>query len=76
MVRAMCGVQLSDRIRSTDLIFMLGLSQTIVQLAMTNSVHRHGHVLRREDCHVLRMVLDFEVEGERKNGRLSFFLLG
>ena len=29
MVRAMCGVQLKDRNRSTDLMFMLGLSETI-----------------------------------------------
>ena len=27
--------------------------------------------LRREDGHVLRRALDFEVEGERKNGRLK-----
>ena len=40
MVGAMwCGVQLKDRKRSTDLMFMLGLNDTIDQLAMTNSVH-------------------------------------
>ena len=33
---------------------MLGLNETIDQLAMVNSVHRYGHVLRREDGHVLR----------------------
>ena len=38
MVRVMCGVQPKDRKRSTDLIFMLGLSETIDQLAMENSV--------------------------------------
>ena len=38
MVRAMCGVQLKDRKRSTDLMFMLGLSEIIKQLAMANSV--------------------------------------
>ena len=38
MVRAMCGVQLKDRKRSTDLMFMLGLNETIDQLAMVNSV--------------------------------------
>ena len=36
---------------------------------MANSVRRYGHVLRREDGHVLRKVLDFEVEEQRKNGR-------
>ena len=38
MVRAMCGVQLKDIKRSTDLMFMLGLKETIDQLAMANSV--------------------------------------
>ena len=34
MVRAMCREQLKDRKRSTDVLFMLGLSETIDQLAM------------------------------------------
>ena len=45
-MRAMCGVHLKDRKRSTDLMFILGLSETIDQLAMTNSVCWYGHVLR------------------------------
>ena len=49
MVRAMRGVQLKDRKGSTDLMFMLGLKETIDQLAMANSVRWYGHVLRRED---------------------------
>ena len=58
IVRAMCGVQLKSRKRSTD------LSETIDQLAMANSVRWHGHVLRRVDGYVLRS-LDFEVKGQR-----------
>ena len=61
----MCGVQLKDRKRSTNLMFMLGLKETIDQLAVANSVRCYGHVLRREDGHVLRRALDFEVEGQR-----------
>ena len=38
MVRAMCRVQLKDRKRSIDFMFMLGLKETIDQLAMANSV--------------------------------------
>ena len=38
MVRAICGVQLKDRKRSIGLMFMLGLNETIDQLAMANSV--------------------------------------
>ena len=63
MVRAMCGVQHKHRNRSTDLMIMLGLSETIDQLAMANSVFWYGHVLRRDDDHVLRGAIDFEFEG-------------
>ena len=34
---------------------MLGLNDIIDQLAMANNVFCYGHVLRREDGHVLRM---------------------
>ena len=68
-MKATCGVQLKDRKKSTDLMLMLGLNETIDQLAMVNSVRWYGHVLRREDGHVLRRALQFEVEGQRKNGR-------
>ena len=64
MVRAMCGVQFKDRKRSMALMFMLGLNETIDQLAMAISVHWHGHVLRREDGHVLKKAIDLDVEGQ------------
>ena len=67
MVRAMCGIQLKDIRRSTDLMFMLVLSETKDQFAMANSVHWYGHVLRREGSHVLRRALYFEVEGQRED---------
>ena len=66
MVIEMCGEQLKDRKRSTHLMFMLDLRETIDHLAMANSVHWYGHMLRREDSHVLRRVLYFEVEGQKK----------
>ena len=69
MARAMCGAQLKDIKRSTDLMFMLGLKETIDQLAMANSACWYGHVLRRKDCHVLRRALDFKTESKRKKGR-------
>ena len=37
-MRAMFGVQLKDIRRSTDLMFMLDLQETIDQLAMANSI--------------------------------------
>ena len=69
-VRAMCGVQLKDRKRSMDLMLMLGLKETIDQLAMANSVSWYGHVLS-EDGHVLRRVLGLEVQGQREKRRLK-----
>ena len=69
MVRTVCGLQLKGIKRSSDLMFMLGLTETIDQLAMENSVRYYGHALRREGGHVLRRALDHEVEGQRKKGR-------
>ena len=34
-------------------------------------VHWYDHVLRREDGHVLRRILRFEVEGQAKTGGSS-----
>ena len=53
LVRAVYGVQLKDRETSTNLMVMLGLNETVDQLAMANSVRWYGHVLRREDGHIL-----------------------
>ena len=35
---------------------MLGLKETVVQVAKANGVRWYGHVLRRDDGHVLRKV--------------------
>ena len=47
---------------------MLGLNEIIDQLAMVCGVRWYGHVLRREDGHVLRRALEFEVEGQLRKG--------
>ena len=65
----MCGIQLKDRIGFKNL--MLGLNVSIGQLAMANSVHCYGHVLRREDVHVLDRALDLEFESQRWNVSLK-----
>ena len=67
IVRAVCEVQLKNKKRS--MVFMFGLSETIDQLAMANSVRWNGHVLRREDGYILSRAFDFLVEGQRKKGR-------
>ena len=50
-------------------MFMLGLNETIEKFFMANSVRLYGHVLRRNDGHVLRRALYFEIEGKRKKWR-------
>ena len=45
---------------------MLGLKETVVQMAKTNGVRWYKHVLRRDDGHVLRKVMEFEVNSKRK----------
>ena len=44
---------------------MLDLNETIDRLGMAHSVLQCSHVLRREDGHVLRRALMFEVDGGR-----------
>ena len=48
---------------------MLGLKEAVVQMTKVNRMRWLGHVLRRDDGHVLRKVLEFEVKGKRKQGR-------
>ena len=55
--------------KDLDLMFMLSMKETIDQLVMVISVRWYGHVLRREDGHILRRALDYEVEGQMKKGR-------
>ena len=64
----MCGVQLKDSERFKDFMLMLGLNETIDQFAMAISVHWYGHVLRRENCHVLRMALYLRLKVKGQNG--------
>ena len=68
MVRAMCGAKLMEKRRTEDVLEMLGLKETVVQMAKANGVRWYGHVLRRDDGHVLRKAFEFEVKGKRKRG--------
>ena len=64
----MCGANLMEKKRTEDLMEMLGLKETVVQMAKANGVSWYGHVLRRDDGHVLTKALGFEVRGKRKQG--------
>ena len=48
---------------------MLGLNETIVELAVANSVRWYSYVLSREDGHVLSMALGIGVEVQRQKER-------
>ena len=59
MVRAMCGAKLMEKKRTEDLIDRCWncSPETLVQMAKANGVRWYGHVLRRDDEHVLRKAL-------------------
>ena len=44
----------TGHLKGSDLMLMLGLSEARNPLAKPNSVGMYGHVLRREDGHVLK----------------------
>ena len=48
---------------------MFGLKETVVHMAKANGVRWYGHVLRRDNGHVLKKALEFKVKGKRKQGR-------
>ena len=52
--RAMCGEKLMEKKRTEDLMEMLGLKETVVQMAKANGVRWYEHLLRRDDEHLLR----------------------
>ena len=64
----MCRAKLMEKNRTEDLMEKLGLKETVAQMAKANRVRWYGHVLRRDDGHVLRKALEFEVKGKRKRG--------
>ena len=69
MVRAMCGQKVVNRKTNGEQMGMLGLKETIDRIATANGVRSYGHVLKRDDNSVLRVALDLEVSGKRKQGR-------
>ena len=65
MVTAMYCVLLRARKRANGLTLMLGLNEAFDQLAMANHVHWYGHMLKREDWHAFRRVLEFDNLGKK-----------
>ena len=66
MARAMCGAKLMEKKRTEDIMEMLGLKEMVIQMAKASEAKWYRHVLRRDDEHVLRKALEFEVKGKRR----------
>ena len=60
MVTAMCIVKLMEKKRTEDVMEMLGLKETVVQMENANGVRWYGHVMRRNDGPVLRKALSLK----------------
>ena len=65
-MRAMWVQKVVDRKTTEERMDMLGLKENIDGLATANGVKWYGHVLRRDDSSVLRVTLNLEVNGNRK----------
>ena len=63
VVRAICGAKLIEKKRTEDLMEMLRLKETVVQMAKVNGT---GHVLRGDDGHVLRKNIGVGSEGQEE----------
>ena len=57
MVRALCGAKLMEKKRRENLMEIMGLKEIVVQIAKTNGVRWYGHVLRKDNGHVLRKIV-------------------
>ena len=71
MLRWMGGVTRRDRIRNDYIrgtVKVVEVSKKIQQ----KRLQWYGHVMRREDDHACRRVMDMEVEGRRRRGRPKF----
>ena len=60
IVRALCGAKLMEKKRTGDLMEMLRLKETVVQMAKSKGVRWYGHVLRRDYGYVLRKALSLK----------------
>ena len=57
MLGAMCGAKQIEKKRTEDLIEMLVLKKAVVQMSKAKGVRWYGHVLRKDNGHVLRKAL-------------------
>jgi len=68
-VQGVCVVKMMDKKYTDGLMNMLGLRETVENLAKASRVQWYRHVLRRVEEDALRKVLSFKMEGQRKRGQ-------
>ena len=56
------------RSQSQELMSLLGLKDSLDELARASGMRWYGHVLRRNNDDVFRRALDFEAAGRRRRG--------
>ncbi|TOF78419.1 hypothetical protein CGJ15_26585, partial [Vibrio parahaemolyticus] len=68
-LRAMCGVNIMQRIRSLEVRRRCGITKTVVQRAEEGLLRWFGHVERMERNRMTSRVYQSVVEGRRGRGR-------
>ena len=68
MLRWMCGVTRKDKIRNEHIRGTTGVAQASKKIT-ERRLNWYGHVMRRDDKHILRKVLRADIPGKRKRGR-------
>ena len=68
MVRWICGVKMSDRLSSDELMKRIGL-EGIKSLLRRRRLRWFGHVERKDDNDWVKRCMDFKIEGLRQKGR-------
>ena len=63
MMRAMVGSHLVDKMKKKHIMGLLGVEESVAQLAKANSFVWVGHVVRRDDDSALVRALNFVVNG-------------
>ena len=68
MLRWMCGVTRKDKIRNEHIRGTTRVAQASKKIT-ERRLNWYGHVMRRDDEHILRKVLRADIPGKRKRGR-------
>ncbi len=68
MLRYLMGIRWQDGLSNEEVVRRSGL-ESLEVLLRRNRLRWFGHVRRREEGHILRQALHFEVEGRRPPGR-------